>query len=249
MDLIEITDNTNRHPWELNRVRVMSSVFSEYVSVRYPLTIADIGSGDCFFIEALSKELSVKNIEHQVYAVDKEYRQNFITKDKVTILNNIELLEDESLDVVFMMDLLEHVEDDMDFVHTVYRKLKVDGVLIVTVPAYQFLFSSHDVYLKHFRRYDYPTLYKLLSGNGFSVVKSHYFYFSLWLTRIIQKIIWSVRQQKIFGASHWSFSENHVVTQFIVFVLSLDYTLCCLANKFNIRLFGLSLLAVAKKHP
>ncbi len=53
-----------------------------------------------------------------------------------------------------MLDVIEHVEDDVGFVRDVVDgSLAPGGWVLVSVPAYQSLFSSHDRALKHFRRY------------------------------------------------------------------------------------------------
>lgn len=59
----------------------------------------------------------------------------------------------DSFDVVTAFDLIEHVEHDDRLVAGVHRILRPGGVFIATVPAHEFLWSSHDVALHHMRRY------------------------------------------------------------------------------------------------
>ena len=69
---------------------------------------------------------------------------------------------DENFDVVCSFDVFEHIEKDKKAISEVYRVLKKGGFLIFTVPAFNFLYSAHDRALKHVRRYNKKTIYKLL---------------------------------------------------------------------------------------
>ena len=60
---------------------------------------------------------------------------------------------DQKYDIICAMDFLEHVENDKQVFHWMAEHLNYDGTLFLTVPAYQFLFSYHDVALGHYRRY------------------------------------------------------------------------------------------------
>jgi SAM-dependent methyltransferase len=59
----------------------------------------------------------------------------------------------ETYDVIVAMDVVEHIEDDRGALSWMAQHLKPGGLLFATVPAYQWLFSEHDVALHHFRRY------------------------------------------------------------------------------------------------
>jgi ubiquinone/menaquinone biosynthesis C-methylase UbiE len=77
--------------------------------------------------------------------------------------------EDASFDVVTMLDVLEHLCDDGRALSEVHRVLKPGGALVLSVPAYQKLWSAHDEALHHFRRYEYWTLKKVLQDGGFEI--------------------------------------------------------------------------------
>ncbi len=70
-----------------------------------------------------------------------------------------------------MLDVIEHVEDDVAFVTEVVRASLADtGWVLVSVPAYQSLFSDHDRALKHFRRYSPAALRRTLESAGLNVM-------------------------------------------------------------------------------
>jgi len=76
---------------------------------------------------------------------------------------------DDSFDVVTMFDVLEHLSDDSRALGEVRRVLRPGGALVLSVPAYQQLWSAHDEALHHFRRYEYRGLDHLLRVEGFQV--------------------------------------------------------------------------------
>lgn len=80
-------------------------------------------------------------------------------------------LRDNCADCVTMLDVLEHLPDDRRALAEVERILKPGGVLVLSVPAYQHLWSAHDEALHHFRRYERLQLRGVLRGAGFEIEK------------------------------------------------------------------------------
>ncbi len=78
---------------------------------------------------------------------------------------------DESFHLLTMLDVLEHLSDDVRALAEVWRVLKPGGALVFSVPAYQHLWSAHDEALHHFRRYEYRSLRNLLRESGFEVYR------------------------------------------------------------------------------
>ncbi len=85
-------------------------------------------------------------------------------------------LPENSLDAVGAFDVLEHLESPEELVKEINRVLKVGGIFICSVPAYQWLFSDFDVSIGHFRRYSSESLGTLLRLNGFNHVRFSYLF-------------------------------------------------------------------------
>lgn len=95
--------------------------------------------------------------------------------------------QDGFFDAVVSFDVFEHIENDNKAINEVYRVLKSDGVLIFTVPAFQFLYSSHDKALEHFRRYSKQSVTKLMLP--FSTLKLFYWNSILFIPLSILRIL------------------------------------------------------------
>ncbi|MBI2216822.1 MAG: class I SAM-dependent methyltransferase [Candidatus Rokubacteria bacterium] len=78
-------------------------------------------------------------------------------------------------DVVLLLDVLEHLDDEHGSLRTAYGALRPGGMLVVTVPAYPWLWSGHDEALGHRRRYTARSLSRALHGAGFAVAGTSYF--------------------------------------------------------------------------
>jgi SAM-dependent methyltransferase len=95
---------------------------------------------------------------------------------------------EETFDCVVATDVLEHIEDDVTAFEKLVRLVKPDGIVLITVPAGQWLFGFHDEALGHYRRYSRGQLRKLVSPRcriealryfGFSLIPVCYLYSKL----------------------------------------------------------------------
>jgi hypothetical protein len=71
-----------------------------------------------------------------------------------------------AVDIVLMMDVLEHVHDDVGLVSDYAARVPHGTVFLVTVPAFQALWSAHDEFLEHRRRYSLKQAESVLTSGG-----------------------------------------------------------------------------------
>lgn len=234
MDLIESNkDNIKRHPWELSRVHCM---IKEIIKYHKNGDILDIGCGDSYFDYKLMDKIDNFN---KFYGIDI-FAEKEIHDKNYYVVNDYKKIKNKKFDTILMFDVLEHVENDYEFLkNTVYSLLKDDGKIIMTVPAYQFLFSKHDMKLKHYRRYNIKRIKDIALKSKFKIVNYYYFYFSLVLFRLITKLF--NRDNEI---NTWKYNENSLVTKIIKNILNIDYSICKKMNKLSL---GLSLFIVLEK--
>lgn len=82
---------------------------------------------------------------------------------------------DGRFDLLLACDVLEHVDDDVGALRELRRVAAPGGTLVLTVPAYQWLWTDHDVQLHHRRRYTLPTLRSRVTEAGWAPVVATYF--------------------------------------------------------------------------
>lgn len=94
---------------------------------------------------------------------------------------------DGSFDIVTALDVIEHVRDDAGILAEMRRVLRPGGLLLLTVPAYQFLWSQHDVFNHHVRRYRRSGLEQLLRRTDFDIAKLSYYNTLLFPAAMLRK--------------------------------------------------------------
>lgn len=98
----------------------------------------------------------------------------------------------ESYDLIVALDLLEHLDDDAKALKQFNYVLKNNGYLIITIPAYKFLWSNFDVLSKHFKRYSLKELRQRIKEEGFEIKKISYFncflFFGVLINRLAKKL-------------------------------------------------------------
>jgi len=149
--------------------------------------ILDIGCGT----GALIKELQQEGKE--VFGVDmSKTALNFCSAQGVKNLFQAQVTQlpfvEKSFDTILMLDVLEHVEDENKAMTEIKRVLRSNGVIIIFVPCFKFLWSNQDDISKHYRRYTIPKLNILVKKN-FSIVKQSYFNFFLFPLILLARFI------------------------------------------------------------
>jgi SAM-dependent methyltransferase len=82
---------------------------------------------------------------------------------------------DRKFDLICLFDVLEHVERDQEALCILRERLAPKGLLIITVPAYQWLYSSHDVQHHHYRRYTARRLRTMAKAAGLRPTRVGYY--------------------------------------------------------------------------
>ncbi len=159
--------------WIRGRRDLIAWILKARMANAAPGTVGDLGCGAGGMFETLGEFGNVIGIDISPSAVAacrfKPYRGMVIgTLEQLP-------LREESLDLVGMTDVLEHVENDEGVIRECLRVLKPGGVLLITVPALPWLYNAHDRALGHFRRYSGNDMRRLLTRCGFEVERITYF--------------------------------------------------------------------------
>lgn len=192
MDLKELesgVDPKKHWYYQSKKEPLISFVKQTFEKVNRPLTIIDVGSGSGFFMYELKD--SVPGMIEQIYLVDIGYTDEEVAASKDQLIEKTRSLPHKIENaVVVMMDVLEHLKEDHAMLDEIKERSAGENYFFITVPAFMSLWSGHDVYLEHYRRYTASSLRKLLQASHYKVRDLYYFYGSIF------PAVWLVRQIK-----------------------------------------------------
>ncbi len=101
-------------------------------------------------------------------------------------IHNCDLLRfntTETYDLIVMLDVLEHIEDDNGALIRLGQLLNKQGHILINVPAYNSLWSKHDDINLHYRRYQREAIETLFRSHGFQILESRYLFASLYFLK------------------------------------------------------------------
>lgn len=131
--------------------------------------ILDVGAGSGFF----SRHLLDTTDASEALCVDPHYPDE---RDETHNGKPIRFRREArgfDADLILMMDVLEHVDDDVGLLQH-YSTANPGARVLITVPAFSFLWSGHDVFLEHKRRYTLGTLAPVVRSAGLNVERASY---------------------------------------------------------------------------
>ena len=174
------------HWWFQIRAKIIMNRISKIASGGRELKILNVGVATGFTSEMLAQFGSVKSVEYNedCYEFLKEKLNIDVVKASILELP----FEDNSYDLVCAFDVIEHVDDDSLATKELKRVTKLEGSVIVTVPALMLLWSMHDEINHHYRRYTSSSLKKLFIGSG-KITKCTYFNYFLFFPIAVFRII------------------------------------------------------------
>ena len=170
-------DLWRRHWWWRVRhevvLRELSQLTKHITPTSEALRILDIGCAGGVAFDDFSRFGEVSGIEPDPQLIDStpHWRQR-VTQ----VMWGPEYQSQQPFDVILMLDVLEHIEDDQAALTKLWKLLKPGGYAILTVPALSWLWSVHDDINLHFRRYHRRPLKTLLTQTGFQVRQLKYLF-------------------------------------------------------------------------
>lgn len=198
----DLEDLETKHWWHLAKRKTVIQLvkkFSAQARTSFSLApspkILDVGCGTGQNLQTLKKFGSVWGIDSEAYALKLCRKKGLKNIHQATAENT--KLDDNFFDIATALDVLEHT-DDQKTVAEMRRILRSGGLLIITVPTYQWLWSRWDEVLHHKRRYTKVKLVKLLREHGFRVIFSSYIYSFL----VIPVLIIRVAKQLFYQADY-----------------------------------------------
>lgn len=177
----DLYDLEDKHWWHIAKRQMCELLIDKFIPKKR-LSILDVGCGSGKNLEFFSKFGTVYGIDNSSKAIEFCKKRGLNNVRQANSSNT--KLTSSKFDLVTLLDVLEHVNEESTF-SEINRVLKNDGFLIISVPAYKFLWSKWDEILNHKRRYTRYSLKKILIANKFKIIKISYMFPYLVLPSLI----------------------------------------------------------------
>ena len=222
----------NTHWWYTARRELIIQLIPKKVKTMFEI---GTGTGKNLF-EFKKRGILVEGLEIDKTAAEEAKKRNL----KVHCKPIEKFYFQKKYDLVLMADVLEHLKNDEAILKKLSKAINKNGIIMLTVPAFQSLFSRHDELCHHYRRYNKKQLELILKKAGFEIEFISYWNFFLFAPIAIIKLI-----KKSFGKT--TESDMNDTPKAINWVLKNILKLENFIIKQKIHLpFGISLVCIAK---
>ncbi|HET6177606.1 MAG TPA: class I SAM-dependent methyltransferase [Candidatus Sulfotelmatobacter sp.] len=166
-------DLFDRHWWWRARTEFIVGILRRLQPPGGWPTILDIGCGDGLFFHRLREFGEVEGVEPFAELV----RPDNPDRNRIYTCTFDERFRPSKLySLILMLDVLEHLENPAGALRHALDLLAPDGRFVVTVPAFEFLWTNHDVLNHHFIRYTRSSFRDLAQQAGFQIFQERYMY-------------------------------------------------------------------------
>lgn len=242
----EVTDsNSESSFWVASRNRLFKFLIRKYC-IHSQNSILEIGCATGNLIEHIVQYDDLKITGSEIYVNGLIYAKNNLPNVEFIQYDVTEGVIDKHYNLITAFDVIEHIDDDHAALKNMNHMLSEDGILIISVPQYQFLFGALDKIVHHKRRYSQKLLTKKLEAVGFKIERVTSFVTVLFPLMLISRIFESkfnpdIPVQK---ALKKKATFNPIINKIFDVLMRFDEVLI----KNNVSLpFGGTLIVVARK--
>ena len=162
------------HWWFTARRRILEALIRRVVRPKKRARILEVGCGTGHNLAMLKKfgRVEASELDAPARALASKRLRRPVKEAK---LPDLTMFERNGYDLIALLDVLEHVPDDLAALRAIHMRLKPGGALLLTVPANSWMWSAHDAAHHHFRRYSKKQLKALFVKSGLEVqLLSHF---------------------------------------------------------------------------
>jgi 2-polyprenyl-3-methyl-5-hydroxy-6-metoxy-1,4-benzoquinol methylase len=248
VDLVERQGSgKTRHPWELARAEFFLRLLDTYDLLAADCNWLDAGAGDGWFAGQLRRLLPPRA---NITCWDINYTDEDVETLAAESGDGVAFVRaqpTDRFDRVLSLDVMEHIDDDLGFLRAIVDDLLAeDGVVVVSVPAYASLFSSHDRAMRHRRRYSPAGCRSLLERAGLAVVSSGGLFASLVPVRAGQVLFEHVRPKRVSSSGVGDWQHGAFVTGAMTRMLAIDGRVSLALSRHGRSAPGLSYWALCR---
>ena len=227
------------HWWFVARRQIIQSFIRKNIDIRKNFQILEIGAGTGGNLAMLKNFGEVSAMEMDKMAVQMANQRKICEVQVGSLPNDIPF--HQQFDLVVMLDVLEHIEHDYQALNSIKILLKKQSKLLITVPAYQFLWSNRDVVNQHYRRYNIKNLTDLLIKCNFKINYCSYYNNFLFLFFLLKVIFDKFKKENRID------SDLNIPSNLVNYILKSIFS----SENFLIPYikfpFGISILVLAEK--
>ena len=188
MDLIENNERIDINHWYYWRKYMKLRETLNELNLPRGSVVSDVGAGSAIFTRQLAKHFP----ELVFWAIDINYEEEL---EQTQDIPNLKFSRNFiGAEVILLNDVLEHIEDSTEFLSKIVATSNKSLTFLITVPAFSFLWSGHDEYLGHYRRYTAQRLNRELFCSGIRVVKYEYLYWLVFPAALLIRKLLGKRQ-------------------------------------------------------
>lgn len=235
----QMRDLEDKHWWFVGRRMIIRRVIS---SLPLPLSprILDAGCGTGGNLPVWAEFGEVTGMELDDYAAAISRARGLGPIYNGSLPDDMPF-STQSFDLVLLLDVLEHIESDCESLRAINSLLAPQGYVVLTVPAFPFLWSEHDEQHHHKRRYVSSNLEQVIREAGLRLV--YLTYFNTWLFPVVAAVRLAPRRSPSKQVAHDMQLPGPLVNRVLQAVFSSERHLVG-----RVRLpFGVSMLAIARK--
>jgi SAM-dependent methyltransferase len=228
--------------WFVARRQAALQFAQDYGPPPGPIRILDAGCGTGSLMDQLRDRSEVEvtgiDVAPEALTFSRERGQSQLVQGDLTALP----FATARFDLILALEVVEHVEKDEIALAELCRVLKPGGTLLLSVPAYRFLWSSHDVALHHKRRYTAQCIHTSLTKAGLDSTKVTYLLSFLFIPVALVRLFDRLTRRSAPARAHLV-PVPPLLNRFLIYVQNIELAL---ARHVNLP-FGVSLFCVARK--
>jgi SAM-dependent methyltransferase len=226
------------HWWFAARSAIVQRIIRSYGNVQPGETVLDIGCGTGAILKALSATYDVVGLDTSPLAIEYSRKRGLTNMLQMPVHEFPK--ERFNVRTAILLDVIEHIDDDVAVLAAARRIVEPEGRVIVTVPAHMWLWNAHDVVNQHKRRYSKASLKAAIDRAGLDTVRITFYNTLLFPMVAAKKLMDRARSATV---SHVSDTlPNPALNSVLKTIFASERYLLPSIN----LPFGISLLAVAK---
>jgi ubiquinone/menaquinone biosynthesis C-methylase UbiE len=182
--IYDLVDTLADRYWRyVARHEAFATLWERYRQPQTSYRVLDVGCGTGGLLAYLANRAPILPTGIDLFAGTLPYcRRRGI--DSVSVADAIALpFHSATFDFVVAQDVVEHLEDDHAALREIHRVCAANAIVLILVPAFDFLWSDRDVQLNHYRRYSVKHIATVVEDNGFDVL--HRTYTDMWLLPLL----------------------------------------------------------------